>query len=271
MIHYRAETKLPQVVELLHDNSPVAFDFETAPDEAYREEPRAELDAHKSHIVGISFSTVEGDAFYVLLNHKKGNNAEQQENLWDFLKTGLFEKTQVIKVAHNLAFEAMFLYARGIMVQQPCYDTIAAAQLTQKSQWEFRTLQDSGLKNLATGLFGAEMPSFSTVTDGRHFDEMDPGDYETIRYACADSDYTLRLYHKFNGWFDRFLPRHRVIAEAIEAPTAVYCGIIKYNGIPVDRGIMYEKQAEAAAMLNMLRDEIDSTPILLRARLWAGS
>jgi len=64
----------------------VAFDFETAPDEAYRSEDRAALDAHKSHITGISFSMEEGVAFYAPLAHKVGINAEKQDELWTFLK-----------------------------------------------------------------------------------------------------------------------------------------------------------------------------------------
>ncbi len=257
-MNYRTETRLSNIIGLLRGKSPVAFDFETAPDDAYRTEDKAALDAHKAHIVGISFSIEEGDAFYVPLAHKVGVNAERQDELWEFLKHEVFVSRSVMKIAHNLSFEAMFLYAQDIVVQMPCYDTIAAAQLTQKSKWEFRSLNDSGLKTLATGLFGAEMPSFSAVTDGRHFDEMDPQEYETIRYACADSDYTLRLYHKFNTWFDRFLPKHRIVVEQIESPTAVYCGIMKYNGIPVDRSVMLEKQAEASAMIEALHAEIDA-------------
>ena len=257
MGNYRSITRLSEIIALLRGKSHVTFDIETAPDEVYRTEYRAALDAHKAHIVGISFSTAEGDAFYVPLAHRVGVNAEKQEELWDFLRREIFENRAVVKIAHNLSFEAMFLYAMGIVVQPPCYDTIAAAQLTQKSKWEFRGLHDSGLKTLATGLFGADMPSFSIVTDGRHFDEMNPQEYETIRYACADSDYTLRLYHKFNAWFDRYLPRHRVITEEIESPTAVYCGAMKYNGIPVDRDIMLRRQVEAAERIAVLREEID--------------
>ena len=89
MTNYRSEIELSRIVALLRSRSPVAFDFETAPDDAYREEPKAALDAHKAHIVGISFSAAEGDAFYVPLAHKDGNNAEQQEVLWAFLKSSL--------------------------------------------------------------------------------------------------------------------------------------------------------------------------------------
>ena len=77
-----------------------------------------------------------------------------------------------------------------------------------------------------TSLFSADMPDFATVTAGRLFDEMDPADKETLRYACADSDYTLRLYHKFNNWFAKNLPHHREIVERVESPTSVYCCLL---------------------------------------------
>jgi DNA polymerase-1 len=82
------------------------------------------------------------------------------------------------------------------------------------------------------------MPSFEAVTDGRAFDELDPADPETIRYSCEDSDKALRLYYLFNGWFDKYLPRHRWIVENIESPTSVYLGMMKYNGVPVDTELM---------------------------------
>lgn len=257
MINYRTLTDLPSIKRYLQGVTPVAFDFETAPDDAYRTEPKAALDAHKSHIVSISFSTTEGDAINVPLCHRIGVNCEKQDELWAFLKKEVFENSSIIKIAHNLSFEAMFLYAKGTIVQMPCYDTIAAAQLTLKSKWEFRGLHDSGLKLLATSMFGAEMPSFSSVTDGRHFDEMSPQEYETIRYACADSDYTLRLYYKFNNWFDRFLSQHRTIVEELESPTAVLVGMMKYNGIPVNKEIMLAKQTEAGTKVDALKAEID--------------
>jgi len=258
MENYRIATKLSEIKAYLSGGSHVAFDFETAPNEPYREEPKAALDAHKAHIVGVSFSTSEGAAIYVPLAHKVGNNAENQIEIWEYLKSHFFENTNVVKIAHNLAFEAMFLYAMGIVVQEPCYDTIAASQLTLKSKWEFRGLQDSGLKQLATSLFGAEMPSFATVTNGRHFDEMDHKEHGTVLYACADSDYTLRLYYKFNSWFGRFLPQHRIITEKLESPTAVFCGIMKYNGVPMDEGLMLERQKEAFEKIAAIKAEIDA-------------
>ena len=253
---YSCVTTLTKIKEYLAGAALVAFDFETSPLEEYRSEERAALDAHKASITGVSFSVSQGSGIYVPLRHRNGKNAARPEAVMGYLQKALFENTAIVKVAHNLPFEAMFLYALGTVVQPPCYDTIAAAQLTLKSNTQFRGLSDSGLKTLVPQLFDTELPDFGSVTGGRFFDELSPQDAETVRYVCADSDYALRLYHVFNGWFDKYLPKHRRIVERIESPTAVYCGLMRYNGLLMDRAAMEEKQAEAEGRIAKIREEI---------------
>ena len=253
---YRSILSLPDLQAYLSGASIAAFDFETAPDDAYRSDDRAALDAHKSHIAGISFSVAEGDAVYLPLAHRVGETAAEQDAVWGWLKPAFFMNPAVTKIAHNLAFESAFLYARGIVVQEPCYDTIAAAQLVYKNEKEFRSLGDCGLKTLVPEYFGQQLPSYTETVGGLHFDELDPQAERTVRYACADSDCALRLYHLFNGWFDRFLPKHCFITEKIESPTAVYVGLMRYNGLPIDRPLMEQKGSEAEKKLAELRRDI---------------
>lgn len=255
---YFCITKLSELKKYLSDSKIISFDIETAPCELFRNEERAALDPHKAFIVGISFSVSEGSAIYVPLRHKLGNNVDDIEQVMNYLKNELFENKSIIKVAHNISFESMFMYKNGLVLQMPVYDTIAAAQLTLKNQTEFRNLSDSGLKTLVPNLLHINLPSFSDVTKGKHFDELDPQDYETVRYACADSDYTLRLYYLFNQWFDAYLLKHRYIVENIESPTAVYIGIMKYNGISINLEIMKSKQIEAKIKINQTKSEIQS-------------
>lgn len=251
---YKAVTTLEEIREYIGDADVVAFDFETAPDEAYRQEEKAALDPAKGHIVTMSISVKEKTGIMIPVAHKVGKNME----LGAFIRflTEFLMNPKVIKVAHNLSFEAMFSYALGIVIQAPVYDTIAASQMSLKSATEFRGLHESGLKRLAKELCGEPLPSFSAVTDGKHFDELDPQDFETIRYSCADADFALRLRNIFNGWFDKFLPKHRWIVEHIESPTAVYLGIMKCNGVPIDCELMEKRKQEAEAEMEHIRQEI---------------
>ena len=251
---YQCVTGVAEIEKYIHGYSVVAFDFETAPDEPYRKEPKAALDSAKAHIVGCSFSVEPGTGIYVPVDHRQGENIAPAE-FFRFLEKFLTDM-DIVKVAHNIAFESLMAYAKGIVIQPPVYDTIAAAQMTLKSDFEFRGLGDSGLKKLAATICDEPLPSFTDVTDGRHFDELDAQDCETVRYGAADSDFALRLYRIFNEWFDRYLPRHRWIVENIESPTAVYLGIMKANGVPVDHALMEQRKAEAEAEKERIKHEI---------------
>lgn len=248
---YKCVTTVDGIRDYIGGSSIVAFDFETAPDDPYREEDKAALDPARAHIVGCSFSVKEGTGIYVPIAHRVGTNIDK-DAFFAFL-TAFLMNTTTIKIAHNIAFESSMAYARGIVIQAPVYDTICASQMSLKSIYEFRKLNESGLKRLAEELFGEPLPSFSSVTDGKHFDELDAQDEETVRYGSADSDFALRLYHKFNDWFDRYLPKHRYIVEEIESPTAVYLGIMKTNGIPVNLPLMQERKTEAENEMERIR------------------
>ena len=252
---YKCVTTAEGIKEYIGSSLLVAFDFETAPDEPYRNEDKAALDPAKAHIAGCSFSVKEGTGIYVPVAHRIGTNIDKTA-FFSFLEEFLTDTT-VTKIAHNIAFESSMAYAKGIVIHAPVYDTICASQMSLKSAYEFRRLNESGLKRLAEELFDEPLPSFSSVTDGRHFDELDAQDAETVRYGAADSDFALRLYHKFNDWFDRYLPKHRYIVEEIESPTAVYLGIMKKNGIPVNLPLMQERKKEAEDEMARIRGEIE--------------
>lgn len=249
--NYKLCLSAEELKSYIGDSKIFAFDFETAPLDEYRSTPKASVDAHMSHIVGVSFSVEEHTGVYVPLCHKAGENGGNQSEVWEYLQE-LFTNPQIMKIAHNLSFEAMFLYSRGIVLCEPCYDTFAAAVLTLKTKTDFRTISDCGLKTLFPGL-----TKFESVTGGGHFDELDPADHIALNYACADSDYALRLYGICNKWFAANLPKHKEIVEHIESPTAVFCGMMKYNGVPFNEKSALEKREALALELRELKEKID--------------
>ena len=255
MEKYKCVSNVEEIKNYIGGSRIVAFDFETAPSEKYRAEDKAALDPVKAHIVGCSFSVCESTGIYVPIKHLTGKNVNEEE-FFAFLRDFLSDKN-IIKVAHNLAFESAVAYEKlGVVIQEPVYDTICAAQMTLKNNYEFRSLGDSGLKKLACDICEEKLPTFEDTTNGRHFDELDADGDETVRYGSADSDFALRLYHEFNRWFDAYLPKHRYIVEHIESPAAVYIGVMRANGLPVNTKLMESKKAEAENEMKRIREEI---------------
>ena len=252
---YRCANSVEEIKTYIGNSRVVAFDFETAPDEQHRGEDKAALDPAKAHIVGCSFSVCEGTGIYVPIKHLNGKNVDEEE-FFAFLRDFLSDKN-IIKVAHNLAFESAMAYTRlGVIIQAPVYDTICAAQLVNNGDVKFRSLKDSGLKQLTSEQFGEDLPTFEETTKGAHFDELYANDAETVRYGSADSDFALRLYYRFNEWFDTYLPKHRNIVEKIESPAAVYIGIMRANGLPINRQLMEKRGVEAESEMARIRNEI---------------
>ena len=273
---YKLALNSQEIREYIGTHKLLALDIETSPFEKYRNDDKASLDAHKASITGISFSVEKGTGIYVPFNHKVGRNADFM-GTFEWIKNNILLNENMAVVIHNAAFETMFFYALGFIPKCKVYDTLSAAQMTLKTHTEFRKLNDCGLKKLVPELLKVELPTFSEVVSQAKsvrarndiacdsgarsacFDELNSEDTETIRYACADSDYALRLYHLFDNWFDKNLPKHRYIVENIESPTAVYVGLMKYNGIPLDVELMQSKGEEAQEQINQLKEDIHLT------------
>lgn len=260
MENYKAVFTISEVMKYLniHDKKVVAFDIECAPkNEWFRlNEKKAALDPNKGHIVGISLSVKEGTGIYIPLRHRNGKNVEDVHRMIAWLKGFVFHNESLIKVAHNIAFESSFLYEYGIVIKEPVFDTMLGSMLTFKSFGEFRTLRDSGLKLLAKEIFNEDLPSFSHVVNGTHFDNLHSEHKETVRYACADSDYALRLYNWCLEWFETYIPEHRLVCERVESPAAVYTGIMKKNGITLNKELLQEFNRRAEEELEFCKREI---------------
>jgi DNA polymerase-1 len=189
--------KLAKIRNYIGSSQLLALDIETSPTEKYRNDPKSSLDSHKSQITGISLSVSHGTGIYIPFRHRNDVNADFNE-IWKFIEDKILMNSKITIVIHNAAFESAFFYALGIVPQCKTYDTMVAAQMTFKNKTQFRNLADSGLKTLVPEILKFEMPTFGDVTEGKFFDELNSECSETIRYACADADYALRLYHYFN-------------------------------------------------------------------------
>ena len=158
----------------------VSFDTETSG-----------LDPMKADLVGLSFATEPGKAWYVPVGHREGKQLPMEQVLAQ-LKP-IMESPQVSKVAHNCTFDMTVLEQLGIRTQGMDFDTMVASQMSGK-----KTI---GLKELVLDVLGVEMTKISDLigTGSKQitFDRL-PIDERVRDYACADADLPLRLVPIFD-------------------------------------------------------------------------
>lgn len=251
---YKCVINIEDLKAYLGKNKIVAFKFKTAPKALYRNHANADGDAGKVDIIGCSFSVREGTGVYVPVQHRVGQNIDR-EVFSAFIKKFL-TNNRILKIAHDISFEAAMAYAQGIVIQSNVYDTMCAAQLSYKNEYQFRKLEDSSLGRLSCDILREFLPRIPALSQGYWFDDLNGNQYAIVRCCAAEADYTLRLYHKFSEWFDKNLPAHKYIVENIESQIAVYMGVMMANGLPIDKDLMKQKEVEVTTELEKIREKI---------------
>lgn len=122
---YRRVTDPQAAANYIRDAEAVGFDYETSPDEGYRDNDKAALDPAKSHVCTMSLSTAPYSGIMIPVAHRTGENMDR--TAFENFRREFITDTKKVKIAHNLSFESMFSYKDGIAIQGPVYDTIAAS------------------------------------------------------------------------------------------------------------------------------------------------
>ncbi len=214
----------------------VSFDTETS-----------QLDPMKANLVGLSFATETGKAWYVPVGHREGNQLPVEQVLAQ-LKP-IMESPEVSKVAHNCTFDMTVLEQLGIRTQGMDFDTMVASQMSGK-----KTI---GLKELVLDVLGVEMAKISdligTGSKQISFDRL-PIDEQVRDYACADADLPLRLVPIFeealqkDGVWDLF--------EKVEMPLAPVIVDMQRNGVALEEGMLHEMARDINEQLHQLETQV---------------
>jgi len=215
-------------------------------------------------LVGVSLAVAEGEACYIPLAHVDPDAAAQEggfafepvkaprqiktAELADALRDLLVDPS-VLKIAHNLKFDAQVLAQHGLSVA-PYDDTMLLSYVLGAG------LHGHGLDELALRHFQHKMISFDEVTGtGRArvtFDRV-PLDKATA-YAAEDADYALRLWLMLRP---RLVAEHLVtVYERLERPLVPVVAAMEQAGVLVDRAVLKAQSGALATRLQNLEGEI---------------
>ena len=239
---------IPQDIELvekfkkeLSECKIFGFDFETSTQNANTWD---ENDA----TAGISFSFKPSEAYYLPIGHTNFGFNWDEPSLMQYLKP-FFECTKRLKVAFNIKYERHWLKRSGINLSLPAFDPMLAINLLKK---EYPHL---GLKPNVQKIFNYSMLTFDEVVyyDGnksRIFNDLDIDD-NVINYACADSDWALKLVPVLQKQLEEVGMLE--LFNEIDVPLSFVLVDIEQNGWFVD--VPYMKKLTAVAEKEIIKLE----------------
>ena len=135
--------QLNSMIAAIEETGAFAFDTETTA-----------LDPMRAQLVGLSFATAPGRAWYVPVGHREGSQLPIESVLASVRP--LFESADIAKCAHNANYDMTVLANHGINFANVDFDTMIGAHLLGKSYNQL------GLKDLSLNELGHEM---TPITD----------------------------------------------------------------------------------------------------------
>jgi DNA polymerase-1 len=224
------------------------------------------VDAMQAELVGISFCTEEGRAWYVPVSMEVSSRPEDLfgadsngtvggvplDTIREKLGPVLADEG-IPKIGHNIKYDLLVLEAHDLPVAGVEFDTMIASYCLDPER------RSHSLDNLALEFCRHRMIPYR--------DLFDPGDRERdIRavpmrrlgdYSCEDADYTLRLRNIFQPKLAEV--GVEVLFREVEMPLSIVLKNMEQEGVGIDTDGLGKLSKEVSRRLASLTDEIHRT------------
>ncbi|MFH2011400.1 MAG: DNA polymerase I [Pseudomonadota bacterium] len=234
------EEEFHSLIEGLKNSQEFALDLETT-----------SKDSMLAQLVGISFSYVPHEAFYIPLTHRYLGAPKQLS--MDYVLSSLkpiLENRSIKKIGQNIKYDYVILKRYGIELLGINCDTMIASYLLNPSK------HNHNLEDIAREYLDHEMIFYKDLAGkGKNaltFDQIDI--IKASVYACEDSDVTFLLSNLLlprldkEGFADLFY--------SIEMPLILVLADMEMNGVKIDVDFLTKMSKEVDIKLNQLIKEI---------------
>jgi len=205
----------------------------------------------EANLVGISFSYMENQGFYIPVGHTFPDDTEQpsKETILEIFKP-ILENPEIKKVGQNIKYDYIVLSRFGIKMEGICFDTMIASYLLNPAT------RGHSLDRIAMNLFGYKTISYEEITGkGKNqigFQEVPIS--KAYKYACEDADLTFMAYQILEKEIkDQELSD---LMKKIETPLITVLANMEMEGIKVDKNTLTHLSHTFEAELSDLKKEI---------------
>ncbi|MBN3035750.1 MAG: DNA polymerase I [Bacteroidales bacterium] len=229
-----SEEELSGLLQLLVSSERFCFDTETTG-----------IDPHTSELVGIAFSVMPHEAFYLAL---PSNYNESLMILSKFRE--LFANPDIVKVGQNLKFDIAVLKWYEIEVSGPLFDTMLAHYLLQPDMRHNMDLLAETYLNYKPVPIGELIGK-----KGRGQLSMRSVEIEMVKeYACEDADITLQLQEVF----EKELTGHNLqkLFHEVETPLVPVLASMEAEGVRLDVPVLRNYSEQLKTEIRELEGEI---------------
>ncbi|WP_194976955.1 DNA polymerase I [Aquiflexum lacus] len=200
------------------------------------------LNPNEAELVGLSFSYVPGEAFYIPF---PANQEEAKEKLELF--RGIFENENITKIGQNVKYDLLVLKNYGMDVKGKLYDTMLAHYLIEpegKHSMDWLAQQYLNYRPVSIeSLIGKKGKNQGNMRDV----EVD----EVVAYAAEDADITLKLKQEF----DPIIKSNGLekLLHEVENPLIRVLTDMEFEGVRIDT----DSLAEMSVLLEEESKEIE--------------
>jgi DNA polymerase I len=225
------EEAIKELISFLNLQSEFCFDTETT-----------SLNPNEAELVGLSFSYVVGEAFYIPF---PSDQIQAKEKLELFRE--VFENESISKIGQNVKYDILVLKNYGMEVKGKLYDTMLAHYLIEpegKHSMDWLAQQYLNYRPVSIeSLIGKKGKNQGNMRDV----EVD----EVVAYAAEDADITLKLKEKF----DPIIKANGLekLLHEVENPLIPVLADMEFEGVRIDT----ESLGELSTILDEESKEIE--------------
>ncbi len=246
---YHTESKLKTIIvnsaaglkslaKVLNSASIISFDTETT-----------STDEMTASLVGISLAVAPGEAYYLPVGHKAGEQLSIEQVISVLRKP--MTDASIPKIGHHLKYDFIMLVRYGVRVTPLAFDTMLAEWMLDPSS------HNLGLKNMAEVRLGESMTHIEDlIGTGKNQRTMDQvAIAQAAPYAAADAETTLRLKPLLETELKR-LPKLWELFLNLEMPLIGVLADMEMAGVALDKSFFATFSVELTDRMAALEKQI---------------